>query len=451
MEKIKCLVVDRHTLQLLEDAHKGDFIDLNELEQVDKSNIEKLYEEGKEEVISDKVRSAKLEAASVYSEEKNAVNIKHTAEIQNIRKEYDTKIEDLKTQLNDLKAKYDKDITLKDNEISNIAERTKNEIEREYEKQLSEKDRTYQLQINDLNNRINTYDSDKAAEIAKKDYDYAIEKNNLENEIRNKEDRISQLERARNSKNIKRIGEDLEQWALREYGQYSMYDFGDRTTFEKANIAIKNEGDGSGTKPDFLFKVYSDKAPHAEDPIMSVCLEMKSESTDSAIKHKNSSFYKKLDEDRNKNNCEYALLVSELELENDNDAPIVKIDGYEKMYMVRPQYMMTFLSIIYSLANKYADLLTAHNKEILDLKSRKEIEDEFNSFKNTYLDKPLATLETKVTKIRDEAAKAQKSVDTISGLANEIIDETLEKMKKKIDNFNIRKIGRELDALESDE
>ena len=69
----------------------------------------------------------------------------------------------------------------------------------------------------------------------------------------------------------------------------------------------------------------------------------------------------KLDKDRIKKGCEYALLVSELEWNSDNDVPIKKVPEYEKMYVVRPQYFITFLSIVYSFGMKYKDLLVNSN------------------------------------------------------------------------------------------
>ena len=95
---------------------------------------------------------------------------------------------------------------------------------------------------------------------------------------------------------------------------------------------------------------------------------MKNENPESKTKKKNADYYKKLDSDRTKKNCEYALLVSELEMDKFNDAPIVKVTDYPKMYMVRPPYFIAFLSIIESLGKKYKDLLEKVNKEIAKMK-----------------------------------------------------------------------------------
>ena len=475
--KINCLVIGRHTIQLQEDAHKGDIIDLDALEQIDKSKVEEIYEQGRNEYTAGKVHSAKLEAAAAYEQEKGAADNAYNAKIQELKDSYNQKIQELnethnaeigklKTQTTELNGKYEKDIALKNEQIGSIEKETSGKVTQEYEKKLSDQKTDYEIKINNLNNTISGYDNAKKVELAQKDAAFTTEKSKLENEykdqirgiednykgqLQEKEEKIASLERARSSLNNKLIGEDLEQWAMREYNNQCMLGgFGEYTTFEKANTAIRDEGEQRGTKPDFLFRVYANKE-HAGNELTSVCLEMKSESPDSVNRHKNSDFYEKLNKDRIKNNCEYALLVSELELDNSNDCPIAKVSGFEKMYVVRPQYMIPFLSLIYSLGNKYAELINAKNKEVLELKNKQDIVDEFEKFKTTYLDKPLTSLETKVTKINSEATKARTSADTIVNLSNQILNSDIENIRTKIERFDIRKIGRALGKIEESE
>ena len=130
---------------------------------------------------------------------------------------------------------------------------------------------------------------------------------------------------------------------------------------DKDNVSIKEDGETKGTKADYIFKVFCDEEKSME--LASVACEMKSEDPNSTNKRKNSDHYKKLDADRKKKNCEYALLVSELEWNDDNDVPIRKVKDYDKMYVVRPQYFITFLNIIASLANKYQSVLLEKKKE----------------------------------------------------------------------------------------
>ncbi len=472
--KINCLVIDRHTIQLQEDARKGDIIDLDELEQIDKSKVEEIYEQGRNEYTAGKVQSAKLEAAAAYEQEKGAVSNAHNAEIQKLKDSYNQQIQELKdaqakelqklnNQITELNGKYEKDIALKDEKIGSIEKETSGKVTQEYEKKLSEQKTEYEIKINNLQNQVAGYDQAKNAELAQKDAAFTAEKSELENgykdqirgiednykgQLQEKDEKIANLERARSSLSNKLIGEDLEQWAIREYNNQCMLGgFGEYTTFDKANTSIRDEGEQKGTKPDFLFRVYADKE-HVESELTSVCLEMKSESPDSVNRQKNSKFYDKLNQDRIKNNCEYALLVSELELDNANDCPIAKVPGFEKMYVVRPQYMIPFLSLIYSLGQKYAELLTAEKKEALLLKNKEDLINEFEGFKKTYLENPLGKLENKVGDIKKEAENAKRSVDKIIGYSNDILDNEISNIKTKIDRFDIRKIGRKLDKLE---
>ena len=95
---------------------------------------------------------------------------------------------------------------------------------------------------------------------------------------------------------------------------------------------------------DYIFKVYASSSHKENELLTSVACEMKNESPNSTNKKKNSDHFLKLDKDRKKKGCEYALLISELEWDQANDVPIRKVVGYEKMYVVRPQYFITFLS-----------------------------------------------------------------------------------------------------------
>ena len=179
--------------------------------------------------------------------------------------------------------------------------------------------------------------------------------------------------------------------------------------------------------------------------LASVCLEMKNESNVSTNKKKNSDYYSKLDENRRKKNCEYALLVSELEYTSSNDCPIQKINGYEKMYMVRPQYMISFLSLIYSLANKYKQAILNRKQDEYNFKAKKELEEEFENLKQTYLDKPLIALEKNVESLSKNNAEILKFATKNSELLTEITNKTIKSIKDKIERFNIRKISKNLD------
>ena len=114
--------------------------------------------------------------------------------------------------------------------------------------------------------------------------------------------------------------------------------------FEKDNDVV------DGTKGDFIFRDYAMDGTE----YVSVMFEMKNEADATATKHKNEDFFKKLDDDRRKKNCEYAVLVSMLEPDSElYNAGIVSVaSGYEKMYVVRPQCFTTIIALLVQASRK---------------------------------------------------------------------------------------------------
>lgn len=135
----------------------------------------------------------------------------------------------------------------------------------------------------------------------------------------------------------KMIGESLEQHCLTSFNQVRMMAF-PRAYFEKDNEVVE------GTKGDFVFR------EETEDglPLLSIMFEMKNEADATEKKHKNEDFLEKLDKDRKKKNCEYAVLVSMLELDSEYyNAGIVDMSyRYEKMYIIRPQFFIPLISLL---------------------------------------------------------------------------------------------------------
>ena len=221
------------------------------------------------------------------------------------------------------------------------------------------------------------------------------------------------------------------------------------------NDSIKESDDNKATKPDFKFVVYLDKDKKVE--LTSVCLEMKNEYfNDSVNKKRNEDHYNKLDKDRNKNNLEYALLVSELDWTSTNDSPIVKVNGYEKMYMVRPQYFVTFLSLIATLASKYRDIITTKYEEQEIFKQKNELIEEFNNLKNTFSGLTENTEYTISAKMKNTESgyESEEKTNKIIELSNqniqtlnEICDTKLQTLNDKIEKFDIIKISKKVDKL----
>ena len=280
--------------------------------------------------------------------------------------------------------------------------------------------------------------------------EFIKEKNELKDTYENQnkvlQTELERIKLVKSTLNIKMLGEELERWCNEEYESYASIGF-DNCTWEKDNASVKDEDDSKGTKADYIFRSYLNKDKNHE--LASVCCEMKNEAINSKNKKKNSDHYAKLDKDRTKKNCEYALLISELEWDSPNDSPIKKVREYEKMYVVRPQYFITFLSLIASLSNKYRELLTEKQQDKINLLSSIEIIEEFEQFKKTYIENPLDNLIKKIEKIQKNSEAISNANKVIIETCNEILYTSITNIKEKIEKFNVKKIANKIKKLEN--
>ena len=175
-------------------------------------------------------------------------------------------------------------------------------------------------------------------------------------------DREREIERIQDMKarlSTKMLGESLEQHCEIEFNRLRPTAF-PRAYFEKDNEVVE------GTKGDFVFRDFDEEG----NEIVSIMFEMKNESDESAYRHKNEEFFKKLDADRAKKGCEYAVLVTLLEPESElyNQGIVDVSYRFEKMYVIRPQFFIPMISILRnaalnSMAYK-AELAVVRNQNI---------------------------------------------------------------------------------------
>lgn len=170
----------------------------------------------------------------------------------------------------------------------------------------------------------------------------------------------------------KMIGETLEQHCATEFEQ-KLRPFYPNAYFQKDNEVV------GGTKGDFIFRDYDDDKT---TEYISIMFEMKNESDSTSTKHRNEDFLKKLDEDRRKKGCEYAVLVSLLEPDNElyNGGIVDKSYLYPKMYVIRPQFFVPLITLLVSTSRKNLALreqLLAAQQQSIDITHFEEDIEEF--------------------------------------------------------------------------
>jgi len=205
---------------------------------------------------------------------------------------------------------------------------------------------------------------------AAKDKELAAERmNNLlethRKEVENLEKEVQVYKDFKARRSVKLLGEDLEQHCYTLYNQM-LAPVMPTATFEKDNTAVKDEDEKKGTKGDFIFRDKEDGVEY-----VSIMFEMKNEGDASSNKHKNADFFDKLDKDRRKKDCEFAVLVSMLEMDNElYNNGIVSAPGYEKMYVVRPDNFIPIITLLVQTSKKaleYKSALVAAKQQSVDV------------------------------------------------------------------------------------
>lgn len=354
----------------------------NKVFQVDDSDYASILSHIKEEEVT-RLVNEKL------SEVKELENKQKEVELEKQSSSYEKELSRLKNENTLLQAKLDsadKEQSLKINEVNE-----------ENAKKLKEKE----LEILNLTNKVNNAENDKKialqqleikkneeisnktnkiieleGEIKNVKTEAQNEKNELtlkyKNELNNKDEEIALYKDKKAKLNVKLLGEDLEQHCMNSFNAVRMQGF-QNAYFEKDNDS------SNGSKGDFI---YRETTPEGAE-IISIMFEMKNEAEDSSTKHKNENFYEKLDKDRKAKGCEYAVLVSMLELDNDYfNAGIVDVSyKYEKMFVVRPNCFIPIITLLRNAAYKNIEIknqLVALKEQNIDITN---FEDKLNVFK----------------------------------------------------------------------
>ena len=219
-----------------------------------------------------------------------------------------------------------------------------------------------------------------AAELEKREaqiHEAALVKRH-EDELRMKQEQVDYYKDLKTRMSTKMVGETLEQHCSIEFEQY-IRPMMPNAYFDKDNDAA------DGTKGDFIFRDSEDGTEY-----ISIMFEMKNEMDTTATKHKNDDFLKKLDEDRRKKGCEFAVLVSLLEADNDlyNNGIVNKSHLYPKMYVIRPQFFVPFINLLVQASKKSLEykkqLILAQSKEVDVTNFENQLEDFKDRFGKNY-------------------------------------------------------------------
>ena len=224
------------------------------------------------------------------------------------------------------------------------------------------------IEIEQLKGQIDS--KAKEAELAQNNL-----KASYEQQLKFKDEEIERYKDFKAKQSTKMIGESLEVFCKNEFDKMRPVGF-QNATFEKDNKISE-----SGSKGDFIFRETEEGVE-----FISIMFEMKNEMDTTATKHKNEDFFKELDKDRREKKCEYAVLVTLLEPENDlyNNGIVDVSYKYEKMYVVRPQFFIPIITLLRNAARnslKYRKELAVVQNQNIDITN---FEEKLNGFKEKF-------------------------------------------------------------------
>lgn len=293
----------------------------------------------------------------------------------------DAEIERLKSQLAQIEAQKESELATalaaKDQEIAQLNS-TIAQSDSKMQLAVMEERNKAQQTVQAKDNEITQLRS--AVELEKREaqiHEAALIKQH-EDQLRMKQEQVDYYKDMKTKLSTKMVGETLEQHCSIQFEQF-IRPLMPNAYFDKDNDAT------DGTKGDFIFRDSEDGTEY-----ISIMFEMKNEMDTTATKHKNDDFLKKLDEDRRKKGCEFAVLVSLLEAENDlyNNGIVNKSHLYPKMYVIRPQFFVPFINLLVQASKKSLEykkqLILAQSKEVDVTNFENQLEEFKDKFGKNY-------------------------------------------------------------------
>lgn len=402
----------------------------------------------------------KLEDSGYAAIVKQVRDKEFSKEIETRKQQFETDKENALTLAKlELEKDYDKKLNDKENEISKLkSEISANKIEKDAA--ISETEAKKNQEIADLKNKLSSFDKDKELEIAKlksemneklsqkendinnlkneqalSEKEYLLKeqsvKDRYETELRFKDEEIERYKDFKTRLSTKMLGESLEQHCEISFNQLRATGF-QNAYFEKDNDAR------TGSKGDYIYRDYDSDG----NELISIMFEMKNESDTTSTKKKNVDFLKELDKDRREKKCEYAVLVSMLEPENElYNGGIVDVSHYyEKMYVIRPQFFIPIITILRNAALNSME----YRKELALVKAQNVDVSNFEAAMNDFKDKFSKNYELASRKFKTAIEEIDKTIDHLQKTKEALLssENNLRLANNKAEDLTIKKLTR---------
>jgi len=401
MKTVKVSIQDENTLILQEPAEKGDLIDLTSIHETD---IDKA-------TITSVVRSIKMEEFNAQLR-KETENIEKQKSLEARLKEQEI-IERSKEAI----AKKEQEIAALSSQIDSIAKQTESDIRLKALQDQQKIEEAYREKL-----------SAKETEISQIKHEKELGEEKLKEQIRSGETALISLKEMRSKMSTKMIGESLELHCENEFNKIRPF------AFPNAEFSKDNTVSGTGSKGDYIYRENDENG----NELLSIMFEMKNEDDQTATKHKNKDFFKELDKDRREKNCEYAVLVSLLEKDNEYYDDIVTVHEYPNMYAIRPQHFITMIGFLRQGNMKSQELrreIHALNNQNIDVSN---FENNMNAFKEAF-GRNYNLASDQFTKAIDEI---DKTIDHLNKVKDNLLksDNNLRLANNKASDLTIKRL-----------
>lgn len=347
MKTIKVSIHDENTLVLMEDAQKGDLVDLKAIHEKD----------------FDKATIASIIKSIRNSEFESQVQLEKQRLEKEKQLEAELKEKDIVNRAKEALAKKDQEITALNTKIESIAKQIESESKLRSLEDQQKLEESYRSKL-----------GEKELEVQEVKHQKELLEQKYQDKLKASEAALISFKEMRARMSTKMIGESLEIHCENEFNKIRPFAF-PRAQFSKDNLVS-----ATGSKGDYIYRENDEDG----NEMISIMFEMKNEDETTATKHKNKDFFKELDKDRKEKNCEYAVLVSLLEKDNEYYDDIVTVPEYQNMFVIRPQHFITTIGFLRQGNLKSQDL----RRVIHQLKNQNvdvtNFEANMNSFKESF-------------------------------------------------------------------
>lgn len=370
--------------------------------------------------------------AHQHQSELALVQEKAANQLANQLAQKETEISDLQHKISQFET--EKELIKRDSDKQRITEISAKERElAELQAKMKELENQNKLSLIQANADNEKLIADLKNQLQLKEKEEALEKQSLkqqyETELKQKDDTIAFYKDFKAKQSTKMIGESLEQHCEIEFNRLRSAAF-PRAEFGKDNDAR------TGSKGDYIYREYDE---HGTE-IISIMFEMKNEGDETATKKKNEHFFKELDKDRTEKHCEYAILVTLLEADNElYNTGIVDVSyAYDKMYVIRPQFFIPMITLLRNAAMnslQYKQEVALMREQNIDITN---FEEDLNTFKEGFArNYELASrkFSTAIDEIDKTITHLQKTKEALLSSEN-----NLRLANKKADDLTVKKL-----------